>query len=85
MTEERVPPTDVIITPRYEVHTELHAVTPSCIMVRWELNPPIDSEVYAGNELRIARVKTWRVELSITRSRFKRREDNQERTTNEFI
>ena len=52
----------------------------------WELNPPIDSEVYAGNNLRIVSVKTWKVELSISRTgRFKRTENDPQRTTlNEF-
>lgn len=71
--------------PEYAVTTEVHAVTPTCLLVTWELFPPIDSDIYAGNELRIARVKTWKIELNINdRHPRPRRNEPEATTTNEF-
>ena len=77
---ETTPPT----IPEYAVRTEVHAVTPTCLLVTWELFPPIDSDIYAGNELRIARVKTWKIELNINDRHPRPRRNEPEATTNEF-
>ena len=69
---------ELSLPPSYIIEAGIDIITPTCIMLTWELNHPSNANIFNGS--RVATVKLWRIVLNVQSYDQQTERSNNQRT-----